>query len=321
MFAYRPFRNIDPPAIVAIWNAQPLERALAAPMSIELLERMVLSKPYFDRQGLIVAVEQNGRQERPVAFAHAGFEFTEDGQSLSRDSGAIYLVLSLGHPAMTEVRLELVRRCEDYLRSRGVRRLYGGGSGRRDVFYLGLYGGAEAPGVLLSDPAAVNLYRQAGYQERPASVVLQKRLSGFRPPVDRRQMQIRRSHTIEAVLDAPAETWRQACTLGPMERTVFLLMERGAKQAVGRAVFWDMAPLAASWGVSAMGLSELEITPEKQRQGLGMFLLGEAMRQLGTHGVSLVEAHAPLEHPAALGLFTRLGFEEVDRSVEFSKPA
>jgi GNAT superfamily N-acetyltransferase len=324
LIVFRPFRNIDPPAIVEIWNAQPSFRGLAAPMSIDLFERTVLSKPYFDRHGLIVAVEraeETGSEERPIAFAHAGFGFGDVGQNISRDSGAIYLVQSLAHPEAGAVRRALLAECESYLRVRGAKILFGGPTGACDAFYLGLCQGARASGVLASDAAALSLFRDAGYREEVRYSVLQRRLAGFRPLIDRQQMQIRRGHAIEATLDPPLENWRQACTIGAWDRTTFSLLERGAARPIGQAQFWDLGPLGASWGVSATGLSHIEIAAEKRRKGLGLFLLGEAMRHLQTHGAALIEGHVALDNTLVLAWLKKLGFEEIDRAVEFTKIA
>ena len=47
-------------------------------MSLSLVEAAVFSKPYFDRQGVIVAVDEG----RVVGFAHAGFGPTADRSAI-----------------------------------------------------------------------------------------------------------------------------------------------------------------------------------------------------------------------------------------------
>lgn len=69
MIHFRSFRNTDPPALCEIWRSQPPRRGLVSSLSPMLLDRYVLSKPYFDREGLIVAEDD----DRPIGFAHAGF--------------------------------------------------------------------------------------------------------------------------------------------------------------------------------------------------------------------------------------------------------
>ena len=82
----------------------------------------------------------------------------------------------------------------------------------------------------------------------------------------------------------------------------------------GSATYWDMEPLASSWGVHASGLSHLEVPPDLRRNGLATYLVGESLRQLQSQGVTLVEAQVATDNEAAVGLMQKLGFTEVDRA-------
>ena len=77
----RPFRNTDSPRIAEVWCAQPAQRGLAQPMSAMLFEEHVVAKPYFDRNGLLVAREG----DHVVGFVHAAFGPAEDHQQLASD--------------------------------------------------------------------------------------------------------------------------------------------------------------------------------------------------------------------------------------------
>ena len=65
MIEYRCFRNEDPPRLADAWRAAALGQSAVQPMTTSVLEAAVFSKPYFDRQGLIVAVDE-GRVVIPV---------------------------------------------------------------------------------------------------------------------------------------------------------------------------------------------------------------------------------------------------------------
>lgn len=286
-------------------------------MSPQLFELHVLSKCYFDRFGLILALDG----EKPVGFVHAGFGARDDMATLGGELGATCLILTMPSTTQDQVAAELLAQSEEYLRRRGVRELFGGAVHPVNPFYLGLYGGSEQPGILASDAAMCELYRSAGYQEERRIVVLERSLAGYRPTVDRRQMQLRRKYHVETVTDLPAAHWWDACLWGETERTRFSLCERDGGAALGYVTAWDMQPLAGSWGVRAAGLMQLEISTPTRRQGLAMFLLGEALRQLVAQGVTLVEAHIRQENRAALNLFSKLGFQEIDQGIVFKKPA
>ena len=315
LLQYRPFRNDDPPAIAAVWRSQPPLRGLMQPMSPALFERQVLSKPYFQREGFIVAMDQ----QRMVGFAHAGFGPNDELTGLAYDKGVTSIVMVVPDVDGSHVSHELLSRSEEYLRDRGATALYGGCVPPHSPFYLGLYGGSQARGVLKSDQNRVNLFAASGYLDVDRCLILQRNLVGFRPRVDRDQMRIRRGYLIEAVLDPPVRNWWEACTRGDTQRTCFSLSRKGNARACGQAEFWDLDPFTNSWGVHAVGLLHVEIASASRRQGLSTHLLGEALRQLQAQGVKLVEAQVAHDNLAALGLFEKLGFEEIDQSIVYRK--
>jgi ribosomal protein S18 acetylase RimI-like enzyme len=311
---YRPFRNTDPPQLAEVWRSQTGQRGLMQPMSMAVLERFVFSKPTFDRQGLIVAVEGDKLQ----GFVHAGFGPTPDQRTLSTEIG-VTCVLMLRPEADPAVATELIARSQQYLTSQGSKSLVGGGNYPLSPFYYGLYGGSEISGVLDSDVRTQAIFCEHGYQPARRTVVLQRDLARFRPVVDRQQMQIRRHTTFEAVIDSPTTTWWEACIFEPFDRTQFSLRPRDGGAPVAIINVWNMETMAGAWGVNAVGLVDLQVAPTRKRQGLATYLLGEAFRHLHAQGVALAEVHVADDNSAALALYGNLGFEQVDRSVLYRK--
>jgi RimJ/RimL family protein N-acetyltransferase len=310
---YRPFRNTDLPLLAELWRLSATGRGFMQPMSTALLEQMVVCKPFFDRQGLIVAADEN----ELVGFVHAGFGPAADENRLSNEVGVTCMLLTRPHESQATIANDLLAQSEDYLRRSGAKTLYGGGTGQLDPFYLGLYGGSEMPGVLASDSGTQQVYRSHGYQEIDRIRVFQLQLSSFRPLVDRRQLQIRRTTRLEVAVDPPSHTWWEACTIGGFERLRFNLSS--PEGPLGTVTLWRMDPLAATWGVSAYGMIELMIDPTRQREGLATFLLGEAFRQLQSQGVTVVEAQAAHQNVPGLALYQKLGFREVDQGAILRK--
>lgn len=315
MLRYRPFRNGDPQALAEIWRTQPPERGLMQPMSAGLFEHEVLAKPYFDNAGLIVAVDG----DEPVGFAHAAFGPNEGETSLCTRFGVTCLVMVRANFQNRGIGGELLDRSERYLTRMGAEVLYAGGIRPLNAFYLGLYGGCELPGVLDSGPRAQRLFLSRGYKEIDRSIVLHRDLVGFRAPVDRKQLLIRRNYLVRSIPDPTPASWWEACTWGALERTRFELVPSQGGAVAAQATFWSMQPLAASWGVHAAGLLELETSESHQRQGLATFLLGEAFRRLQVEQVSLVEVQTMRHNAAALKLYEKLGFREVDQGAVYRK--
>ena len=315
LIEYRLFRNSDPPQLAELWRSQASRRGLMQPMSAALLEQLVLSKPIFDREGMILATEGG----KIVGFVHAGFGAAENQQALSTSTGVISMLMVRPTHDESNMGVELVRRSEEYLHNHGTNVLYAFGSPLVDPSYLGLYGGSELSGILDSDVQIREVFVSQGYREVSRSLVLHRDLARFRPLIDRRQMQIRRRTSLQVVEDAPCKNWWEACTFGGFPRTRFELQSRETGAALASVSFWNMEPLASTWGVHAAGLIDLEVAPAERRQGLATYLLGEAFRQLHTEGVGLVEVQIRNDAAPALGLFNALGFEEIDQAAVYRK--
>jgi len=312
---YRTFRNSDPPGLVKIWQARAVERGLTQPISVQVLEELVFAKPYFDNRGLILAIDD----ETPVGFVHAGFGPTDDEQRIEHKFGVTCMLMVRHDYRRLGIGRELIARSEQFLRDQGAKVLYGGGIRPLNPYYLGLYGGSELPGVLDSDQAAQQIYRACGYREIDHTRIFQRDLAGFRPPVDRHQMQIRRRMTVEITEDPPARTWWEACTFGGFERTRFELVEKSSRQTAASAIFWRIEPLGTSWGVQAAGLIDLEVQDDHRQKGVATALVSEAMKHLGQSGFHRVEVQTMQANTAALRLYKKLEFQEVDGGAVFRK--
>jgi len=309
MIRYRAFLNTDVPALVLLWNSQRERRALAQPLTAALLEQCVFGKPFFDRRGFLVA-EEDGKV---CGFTHAGSGVNADGSRLDTETGAVYLLVIADHPLQEVIARGLLDQAEAYLIGRGARTLWAGCVQPANGFYLGLYGGSESPGVLESDAASLALFRGAGYAEVERHIILQRRLGGFRPLVDRQQLQLRRQFHVESEADPPSASWWEAWTMDPFDRVRHRLFQRGEGEACGSVLAWGREGLLGNSDAGPMGLAELRIREDLRGRGLGTFLASEALRAALANGVSLVEVQTQESNSAALALFRKLGFQQTDR--------
>jgi GNAT superfamily N-acetyltransferase len=315
VYHFRPFRNSDPPHIADIWRSQPPQRGLMQPVTANLLEQLVFSKPYFDPAGLIVALVDNV----PVGFVHAGFGANEEETAIDTGVGTTYqLMLNAEHrnPALAD---ELLARSEPYLRERGAKVIYAGGIRPLNGFYLGLYGGSELPGVLVSDPMLGETCLRNGYREIDRVHVIQLELSSFRPPVSRSVRALRRDTTSSEEYCPPLRSWWDACTTGAFERIRFSAAKMSGGLSLGDVWFWDIEPLSTSWGLPTAGMFDLHVESALRRSGLGTFLLTEAFARLHNRGIMLVEAQTMQNNTPALALYNKLGFTKVDEGVVYRK--
>lgn len=317
MFNIRTFRNTDPPHIAEIWKSQPPQRGLMQPMSPNLLELCVFSKQYFDHEGLIVATKDNV----PIGFAHGGFGPNESGGGLDTELGVTQMVMLHGAANYPRLADELLRVCEQHLRERGASVLYGGGIDPLNPFYLGLYGGSELPGVLDSDVKQKELFARNHYQESSRILIMQRDLVRFRPPITRTQRQLKREMLVEYdPLPSPADWYSAVQTCGSDELE-FTLVRRRDDAVLARAAFWDLEPLSTSWGIRTAGLRHIEVEKAYRRSGLASYLLSEAFNDLQKRGISMVEAHTMQDNFAAIALYKKLGFTQVDAGTVMRREA
>jgi RimJ/RimL family protein N-acetyltransferase len=314
MISFDCFRNDDPPRLADAWRATDLGPAALQPMTSAALVAAVFSKPYFDRHGLVVA--RDG--ERVIGFAHAAFGPTADRSALDTTVGTTLLVVVPPHEQQPAIEDGLLARAEAYLRGRGATTILGGGSPDLGGFYLGLYGGSDLPGILDSSPRMQAVFRRAGYREAGRIAVLRRALAGFRPPVNRLQLAIRRATTLRVIDEPVRRTWWEAAT------TTGIALQRyelcGESDALlGSVSFWDVQPLAASWGLAMAGLLRVDIEGDRRRQGLANYLVAEGLHDLADQGTSVVEAHVAEDNAPAMQLFFKLGFRDTDHGTIFSR--
>ena len=279
------------------------------------LDHLVFNKPYFDRRGFLVA-ERDGQV---IGFAHASFGPNELGSAIDFELGVTQMLLVDTTIAdRNEVAKQLLAASEEYQRTLGARLMYAGGIKPMNAFYLGLYGGSELPGVLESDPT-LPWFQDQGYTEVDRVQVLQCYIHRFRPPVDRRLLQVRRRYTVEAAGESKPGSWWEACTAPPTDVLRFQVLSRDGGPACGSVGFWHIEPLATDWGTTAVGLIEMEIAPPFQRHGIATFLCCEAIKLIQPFGIQMIEVQTMVSNKAALGLYEKLGFQRIEQGVVLRK--
>lgn len=283
------------------------------PMTPALFDSLVLCKPYFDRHGLIVAEDEG----QIVGFAHAGFGPNAEGSDIDRSTGVVCQLQVTYRDGRDRIAKELLEACHRYFQHHHTQRVFGGVNPAADPYYHGLVGGSQPSGVAADDTWLSQLLLGNGYEAVNQHIVLHRQLAGFRPAVDRTQMQIRRTHHVNCSLDPPSPTWWHACTWGHTERTCFTLQKRQTGGEVASLVLWDCEPIASSWGVHATGIAQLEVAADESEENTAIFLIGEALRQMQSRGVTLTEVQVAEKDTRTFQLYARLGFEEVDRSVTY----
>jgi len=301
--------------LAEIWRTQRPIRGRIQAVTPQLIEEHVLAKPWFDREGLIVACDDS----RLVGFVHAGFGPDCAHANVDCSQGTTCLLLVAPHDNRPMIAAELLAASEDYLRRRGAQQLYAGSQFPLNPFYLGMYGSSDLAGVLASNVGWVHLLTNSGYQPKVRRVLAARTLAGFRPPVDRKQMQVRRKFKVAEPKYVVPENWWDACVWALHEWTQFNLVLAGGGEPIISATFWDVEPLGHNWGLQTVGLVKLEDTHEARDEGLTSYLLADALRQYQSAGYAQFEAQIAATDASLRTIFAELGLTEYDEGALWAK--
>jgi ribosomal protein S18 acetylase RimI-like enzyme len=309
VITYRTFRNNDPPRILQLWNRQSaLSRGFGRLPGCDLLEYLVFSKPYFDREGLFLACDA----DRVVGICHPGFQCDESESRLDTSAGAICMLLVDPEYRCRGIGSELLRLGQDYLRRRSALVQYLGPIRPLNAFYLGLYGGSELPGVLNTDPAVAEFVRKRSYQPVDTCFVYQRRLHDLPPLTDPRAALLRRQIELTVEPWPIPTTWWRACTIGPMPAMRYEMLDHETRDVIGWSWVWVMESFTQAWNVNTVGIAEFEIKEALRRQGFGKLMLFSMLRHLLEQNIGLVEVQTMERNSAARGLYESLGFTLCD---------
>lgn len=315
MIQYRGFRNTDPPSLVEIWNDCFTSRGAARLRHAILLERHVFAKPYFDPEGLIVAVEDG----IPIGFVHAGFGPNQRETLLSRSTGVVCLLGVREAFRRRGIGSELIERAEAYLKKQGAQTIHAGIMRPISPFYFGIYGGSDLPGLLASDQAAAPFLEMHRYRAVETSLVFQRHLEQPVNIPDARFANLRRRFDVRILPRIAVSTWWQEAVLGLVEPVEFRLEEKLTGKSVARATAWEMEAFSCTWNQPAVGILDIQVHEDLRRQGLGKFLLAQLLRYLQDQYFGLCEVQAVDNNSAAARLFHSVGFGQVDVGRFFKK--
>src|SRR5262249_27575923 len=140
-----------------------------------------------------------------------------------------------------------------------------------------------------------------GYQPAASCGVFQRPLERWNIPADPRFGAIRQRCDIVASPYSHAGWWREG-VLGPIDAVEYRLQEKPGDQFIARTVLWDMETFAQAWGLSCVGMIDLEVRPSFRRQGMARYLLTQVLRHLKQQPFQVFEAQAGLDDKPLLGL-------------------
>ena len=312
MIEYRSFRNYDPPGLLRLWQAAGLGKGAAVNLTNEDSLDHNYAQQHFDAAGLILAVDG----VVPIGFVHAGFGCSQDHSRLCRNTGVVYSVVVDPEYRRQGIGRELLRRAEQYLRHSGADTIDAGPAPGRDLFFLGLYGGARPAGFLDSDPAAAPFFQSLRYRPVEKYSVIERGMQE-RDPVNFRLSKIRRNWEVTIVDHPDPCSWYWMVRFGRLEAVYCTLVPRKGGLPVAGLTVISLDRYCRTWGDSTIGLVDLHVDEPHRGQGFGQALIIDVLKRLRQEGFSRATANVNVEDEAGLSVFRSAGFSPVDQGVVY----
>jgi ribosomal protein S18 acetylase RimI-like enzyme len=305
---YRTFRNSDPPGLVRVWNEALGGRGTIPLRSPTPFDYFILSKGYFDPDGLQVALDDSAI----VGWSLAGFAPNPAHTQLDLSSGILCILGVLPSHRGQGIGRELLRRSETYLYQRGAMQLLAGPMAPLNPFTFGIYGGSQSPGFLESSETLGPFLLHHGYAVDQTVLVMQRHLDRPFNVIDGRFPALRKRFEVKSLPRGGTAHWYDECVNGPIEFLSFGVEEKVSGRQVGHARIWEMEPFGVHWNESIAGVVDVLIEESMRRQGVARLLLGNVLRFLHDQYFTMVETQVPSENAPVLELFRGLGFQQVD---------
>ena len=314
MVEYRTFRNTDTPRLVAVWNESIVNRGAPRLVNNTTLERYVLAKPIFDPRGLFVA-ESNGVV---IGWAHAAMSLNPFN---TQPVGVVGMIGVLPAFRRQGIGSELLRRSEQYLRDRKAEMFQAGGHWPNNPFYMGIYGGCESPGFLMSDTLAEPFLLKRGYRVDQKIRILQRTLDQPMKTFDPRFVPLRQKFELQ--FGSPRRllsSWHEE-VYGYVDPLQFVLNDRQTQGWAARTLVWEMEAFSLHWRRPTVGIFDFEVNSPYRRQSVGRYFLSLIMKYIQDQFFTLVELQLEDTNTYGLDFLRSLEFQHVDTGQVFVRSA
>ena len=310
----RSFRNTDVPSICDVWNAHHAASGVHCPMDALRLEWFALAKPYFDAHNFLLCENEVGEID---GFLHFGHVSNSDQSNLHASKLGIWAFCVRPHGNEDRVGSELLKTFMELATQQKSEQIVFRPVLPDSAFYLSI-GPADAMVSVLSQEVRVCKWlAKVGFRPTVPTCMWELELLEYKPPIDRMQIQIRRTATVNQQLEEPSLPWWQACVLGHTAPTAYHLIHRTQNRLICDALFWSLSPELQSQQSQVVWLWPLKENEEPQQQDFLTFLLAESLRQYQEARIDLARTATAADEQANTHILRKLGFRPSENGMIF----
>lgn len=296
----RPVHNADLPALVKIWQEH--WSAVGPPPEVNAarFEQAILARTFFDPSTLLVAEDDQG--------LHAWAHYQPD---LSSATTAVLCAVCWND--RTDLATELLTQTSQQIQAKGFQSIQVGVAQDDQFGYAGLDPVGHGIGVPVTDARLTGLVSQLGFLPEQQFVRLQVSVAGYRPPVSRDALQLRRSSRIETERHQHADT-RVAAGMSHLDIETHVLLDRSGSE-LARVNLWFSDAEAE---VMSPAKVILDLDSTESVEPARAYLISAVIQASGQHRVSHFETVVNQQHEA-LAQLTNLHFRPIEEGVVYQK--
>jgi hypothetical protein len=303
--AVRSFCNADLPQLVRLWNEHWAAFGPDPSVSMAQFEQAILARTYFQPESLLVS--ESDAVDGWCLFFHPT-DSTADGS---------VACICLSAAASTGDGDELLEAAEQRMKEAGVEVIRVGAI-RDDRFGLaGLSPIGQGIGIPTHDFRTASILSERGYTSQQSVQRMTATVGGYRPPVSRDAMQLRRITQVDMV-DYLHPDERSAAAMSHLDVEMHRLIDRN-ENVLARVNLWFsdaeaevMNPAMAIVDLSTLG-SDQQISPAES------YLLGTSIQSLLSRGIAIVETVVDSDNGTLLDQMRSLQFTAGESGALWSK--
>ncbi len=278
-------------------------------ISMAQLEQAILARTFFEPGCLLIV---DSRQD---SRAIDGWCLTyRDPESATSASVCAVCLSSASDDSAGD---QLIDAVESQMVANAVQQVHAGVVRDRQFGLAGLSPIGHGIGVPMLDLRMSSILQQRNYDQQRGVQRMTAMVAGFRPPVSRDSMQLRRTSE-RSFSDYLHPTARGAAAMSHLNIETHCLIDRAGTE-LSRLNLWFSDAEAEVMSPSQAILDLTEIRSDDGVSAADSYLIGSVVQSLGSLGIASVETAVDMNQPVRMAQLEALGFTAGDQGIEWVK--
>ena len=277
-------------------------------VSMAQFEQAILARTFFHPHALLVS-ESEANTIHGWCLCYPQPDFPSEGSIVA---------ICLSNGADLSSGIDLLEAAESQFRHIGIERVHVGAVCDQQFGLAGLNPIGHGIGIPAQDFRTTSILGERGYSGQRMIQRMTASVSGYRPPVSRDAMQLRRTSQISMVGYAHADE-RSAAAMSHLDVEMHRLVDRNGT-VLARVNLWFSDPEAEVMNPIMTILDLTTLESDQQLTAAESYLIGTAIQSLVARGIAVVETAVESDRLILLDQLRSLQFVSSDFGIVWTKP-